>query len=1019
MKKIVTLTAILGSLWWLQMPAMLMAQRWIVHTIPNIPGDSVNDILVDHYGCIWVGTEQGLARFDGSWVSFCRQLGGDTREIRCLKMDASGIVWIGTNTGLVKIDPASDLNDPANWTTYTTTNTDSGLVSNRIQAIAFDGYGHIWIGTDSLGVCSANIWRHTEHPPDDVLRVPQNWVHHSAPSALKDNRIRTLEADTANNIWVSNAAGIDIFDANNQIWINDFTFCDSNGVPVSPAKPIVQTIFRDSQGRLWLGTQGHGLYKAAVGNLHSTDEYYDHSNTRSGLVSNRIWKLTEDREGVLWIAHNNDDGISLVNGRDNLKKPSNWRQMTSHDGLATNRVISLAVDGEQNIWFGHQMQRGISQLDRSWLAFLTGTNSSTNYINHLFLDSSRTLWVATDAGAIWQNIDANLWLDQCFTQSLTRQNGLSGTRVFAVFQDSRDFIWLGTDRGIDIIARTAIDASPQIKDHYCSGQMINCFAEDQRHNIWIGTNIGLYSVHVDSVRNGTECWHVISGDSAQGLVSDEIHALLVDSQGILWIGTNRGIVRFDHQHWQRFQQNDQMVNINIKAIAEDAAHRLWFATENGLLQIDPRSDLSDAQNWKRYSTDDGLASNYITAICERQKGELWCGTALGATRLDQCESTDKSTFRATTFNLSTGLSTNFIWTLVADTSNGDIWLGTRGGGISRYRPQHAAPQTYLDTKFNAVTANLIEFRFHGADDATPAGELIYQYRLVTDSDETTSWQETSSQFVTLFLEDADRPRKYMFQVRAIDRDGNVDPSPDQTEFVKLDARAGGAVELSTDDVHIRLLLPPGLLQAHHNIHITPLPRYQLSDTATAIIGIEISGLPEHLDHAKPVTLSISFFDQPAIPREQLAIFQETKDSLPIGGTPQLFNGRLSIATVIFESGIYVVRSTAIKTVSPKPFNLNLQPRIFSPAGNGRGHGDRTTISFFLEQESNVSIKIYNSSGRLTKAIKPSSQLQRGYNAVDWDGTDDSGKICSSGLYIVTVADDRRIHQKTVVILNKF
>ncbi len=1015
MKKIVALAAILWSLWWLQTPAMLMAQRWIVHTIPNIPGDSVNDILVDHYSCVWVGTEQGLARFDGSWVSFRRQLGGDDREIRCLKMDASGNIWIGTEAGLVKIDPASDLNDPGNWTTYTTTNTDSGLVSNRIRAIAFDGKSHIWIGTDSLGVCSAAIY----HPLDDVLRVRENWVHYSAPSSLKGNRIRTLEADAADNIWVSDDAGIDIFDAGNQIWINDFTFCDSNGAPVWPAQPIVQTIFRDRQGLLWLGTQGHGLYKTAPGNLRSTNECYNSSNTNGGLASNRIWKLTQDWEGVLWIAHNNDDGISLVNGRDNLKNPSNWRQITSHDGLATNRVISLAVDGEQNIWFGHQVQRGVSQLDRSWLAFLTGKNISTNYINHLFLDRWRTLWVATDAGAIWQNIDANLWSDQCFTQLLTCQNGLSGTRVFAVFQDSRDFIWLGTDRGIDIIARTAIDTFTQIQEHYCSGQMINCFAEDQRHNIWIGTNNGLYWVHVDSVRNGSNCWHLISSDTAQGLVSDEIHALFVDSHGILWIGTDQGIGRFDYQHWQRFQKNDQMVNINIKAIAEDAAHHLWFATENGLLQIDPRSDLSDAQNWKRYSRDDGLASNYITAICERQKGELWCGTALGATRLEQGESTETSFLRATTFDLSTGLSTNFVYTFVADTSNGDIWIGTRGGGINRYRPQHAAPQTYLDTKFNAVTANLLEFRFHGADDATPAGELIYQYRLVTDSDDTPPWQETRSQFVTLFLEDSDRPRKYTFQVRAIDRDGNVDPSPDQTEFVKLDPRAGGAVELSTDDVHVRLLLPPGLLQAHHNINITPLPRYQLSDTATAIIGIEISGLPEHLNHAKPVTLSISFSYHPGIPKEQLAIFQETERSLPIGGTPQLLKGRISIATVIFESGIYVVRSTAIKTVSPASFNLNLQPRIFSPAGTGRGHGDRTTISFFLQNDSDVGIKIYNSSGRLTKAIQATTRLPRGYHAIDWDGTDANGNICSSGLYIVTVAAENRIHQKTVLILNKF
>lgn len=946
MKKIVALAAILASLWWLQTPVMLMAQRWIVHTIPHIPGDSVNDMLVDHYGCIWVGTEQGLARFDGSWVSFRRQLGGVDREICCLKMDASGNIWIGTQTGLVKIDPASDLNDPANWKTYTTTNTDSGLVSNRIRAIAFDGKNHIWIGTDSLGVCRAAIWLDTDQPLDDVLRIRENWVHYSAPSTLKGNRIRTLEADAADNIWVSNDAGVDIFDAENQIWINDFAFCDSAGPPVSPAQPVVQTIFRDSQGLLWLGTQGNGLYKTAVGNLHSTNESYDNSNTNGGLASNRIWKLTQDREGVLWIAHNDDNGISLVNGRDHLKNPSNWRQITSRDGLATNRVISLAVDGEQNIWFGHQVQRGISQLDRSWLAFLTGKNISTNYINHLFLDRSRTLWVATDAGAIWQNIDANLWLHQSFSHVITRTDGLSSNRVFVVFRDCRDFLWFGTDAGAVRVPLDSIAHFATAARYFMNRQMVNCFAEDQSEYIWIGTNSGLYTVHVDSVQIPTG-WKLMAGSTVDGPIAAAIQALLVDGQGNLWVGTMKGISRFDGSRWRNFQSSKYLLSANIKAIAEDSAHFIWFATENGLLRIDPLSELDNESSWTRYSTEDGLASNFITSICERKSGELWLGTAIGATRLEGGGSLGTSISRTTTFNLTSGLSANFVWTVISDAKYGDVWLGTRGGGISRYRPQHAAPQTYLDTKFNAVTANSLEFRFHGADDTTPAGKLIYQYRLVTDSDATTSWHETSSQFVTLFLEDADRPRKYLFQVRAIDRDGNVDPSPDQTEFMKLDARAGGAVELSTDDIHIRLLLPPGLLETQHNINITLLPRYQLSDTATAIIGLEISGLPEPLDHAKPVTLSISFSYQPGITKEQLAIFQEAKGSLPIGGTPQLLNGRFSIATVIFESGIYVVRSTAIKTVPPASFNLNLQPRIFSPAGNGRGHGDRTTISFFL------------------------------------------------------------------------
>lgn len=1018
MKKGIFWAMILGSIGLLPLPTVLMAQRWIVHTIPNIPGDSVNDILVDNYGRVWVGTERGLARFDGTWNSFRQQLGNGDSEVHCLKMDLSGQIWIGTNVGLVRIDPASDLNDPANWKIYTTVNTGSGLVSNRIKAIAFDSNSRIWIGTDSLGVCTTYLLPDSCHPFEDPLLIHENWSHYSAPRDLKSNHIWAMEADTSDNIWVSNSDGIDIFDANNNIWINNFTFCDSNGAPVAPKQPTVQVIFRDNQGVLWLGTGVHGLYKATPGNLESANEYYDTSNTKGGLASNRIWDVAQDREGGLWIAHNSDAGVSLINTNDNPKNPANWKKLTSFDGLATNRVTTLAVDTEQNLWFGHQVQRGISQLDREWLSFLNEKGNSTNYVNHLFLDSRRRLWVATDAGAIWQHCDANLWLEQSFSHLISRADGLSGSRVFVIFQDSRGYLWFGTDKGADRIALDSIACFFDAKQQFLPGEMINCFAEDGSGVLWIGTNRGLHSVPVDSVTIPA-CWKSIASSDPNGPIGAEIHALLIDRRGHLWVGLQNGISLYDHRRWRNFQPNKNLLNSNINAIAEDSSHFIWFATEDGLLQTDPHGDLDNAGNWHHYSTDNGLASNYVTAICERKPGELWCGTAIGATRLDHGESLGQSILRATTFNLTSGLAANFIWTIMADPHKGDLWIGTRGGGISRYRPQQIAPQTYLDTRFNVVTTNWLEFRFHGADDVTPTGDLVYQYRLKSDHNDTIPWQETTSQYVPLFLQDTEHPMKYIFQVRAIDRDGNVDPTPDQTEFVKLIPRDGGTVELSTDAVCIRLLLPPGLLAAHHQIRITLVPKYLLSDTATVILGVEVTGLPENPNRARPVTLSISFANRKGFRADQLAIWQEANGQQPIGGTPHIQNDRCNIATVITQSGIYVVRSIPVNGMSQAPFDLNLQPRIFSPSGNGRGHGDRTTISFFLQQESDVSIKIYNSSGRLTRSIKPGTKLPSGYNAIDWDGTDDSGQFCSSGLYIVTVAAESRLHQKTVLILNKY
>jgi hypothetical protein len=291
---------------------------------------------------------------------------------------------------------------------------------------------------------------------------------------------------------------------------------------------------------------------------------------------------------------------------------------------------------------------------------------------------------------------------------------------------------------------------------------------------------------------------------------------------------------------------------------------------------------------------------------------------------------------------------------------------------------------------------------------------------VKDPTDSTRWQETSNQFVPIVLVDSDKPERYYFQVRAMDRDGNIDRTHDQTEFFKIKVRDGGNIQFTDSTASIRLLVPPGVLAANQKIMITPVPKYQLANPANVVIAYRLSATPEDFVLPKPATLSISFSNWQSFRSESLAIYYHDPVSLHIGGTISMQSGRAVITTVITQLGVYSVKNRGDTSAVDSKFNLNIQPRIFSPSGNGRGHGDRTTVSFFLSQPSSVIIKIYNSAGRLEKVLtEKNSWLLPGSNAIDWDGSDEVGKICSSGLYIVTVAAENRVHHKTVMILNKF
>lgn len=196
--------------------------------------------------------------------------------------------------------------------------------------------------------------------------------------------------------------------------------------------------------------------------------------------------------------------------------------------------------------------------------------------------------------------------------------------------------------------------------NYYSTETCNVLEMNKNGDILVGTAGGLLIYY-----NRATAWKRYRIE--EGLASNKIYSLLVDSSGILWVGTDDGLSRYNGKVWKTYKKKDGLADNLIHSIFEDSNKTLWFGTDNGLTEYDGKS-------WKTYSTSDGLSGNVVLSIIEDNSKILWFGTDNGLTRYDRK--------RWNRYYETDGLAGNTVFSLFVD-SSGTLWVGT-SNGLSRY-----------------------------------------------------------------------------------------------------------------------------------------------------------------------------------------------------------------------------------------------------------------------------------------------------------------------------------------------
>ena len=531
----------------------------------NTPAFKSNDIrflVEDRQGRLWISTSYGLVcRHNGEFKSFTVNEGLPDNSIGPVVEDTSGKIWIGTAGGLTRFENG-------NFKTFTA---EQGLSRNVIQTLCARADGSVLVGTsagiqtlrddhfssfklpDYVSLANITAIAETEDRGlwfgtlDGLVRVVGSG---SAPLTLSNNRVSALRVDRADTLWVATPSGVVRV-------VNGATETLTTAEGLS--SNLVLSIYEDREGSIWIGTEAGGL------NLLKSKKFNTYS-TKDGLPNDLVKAIYQDVQGGIWIG-STGGGLTLF-------KNGAFTTWTTRDGLSSDVVLSLAGDANGTMWIG--TPDGLNRFkDGKFQTFTFAEGLSNDLVRSVLVDRNGTLWVGTRDGL-------NSFRDNEFT-TYTTHDGLANNFIGAIFEDSQRNLWVGTLGGLNKI-RDGKFQTFTTKDGLSSNTVISLY-EDDSGDLWIGTNGGgLNKFHEGKFVSFTN-------------TPDVIYRILEDQQRNLWCSSNKGIFRVNKTQLDNpvfYGPADGTLTRECSGGGHPAGWktsdgRIWFATIKGLAVIDPEN----------------------------------------------------------------------------------------------------------------------------------------------------------------------------------------------------------------------------------------------------------------------------------------------------------------------------------------------------------------------------------------------------------------------------------------------
>lgn len=305
-------------------------------------------------------------------------------------------------------------------------------------------------------------------------------------------------------------------------------------------------------------------------------------------------------------------------------------------------------------------------------------------IHCIWQDSKGFIWIGTESGV--NRYDGYDFI--VYTPDIRNPESLSNNWVYSIYEDHLGNIWIGTDGGLNRFNRekeifTRYLHDPEKPNSLSNNKVFTIF-EDKSGSLWIGTDNGLnkFDRKDESFKR-----YQFDPENPQSLSDNHIHAILEDASGTLWVGTDNGLNRFNRKEeaWFRFQSDpkdrNSLSHNSINSICEDSLDMLWIGTNRGLNRFDPTT--GKFMQYQHIANDSkSLSDDWIHVVYQDRLGMLWIGTNEGGLNRFEREKGEFICYKADPNN-PYSLSSDRIYSICEDRS-GVIWIGTYGGGICKF-----------------------------------------------------------------------------------------------------------------------------------------------------------------------------------------------------------------------------------------------------------------------------------------------------------------------------------------------
>jgi len=732
----------------------------------GLPQATVYDMLLDHKGYLWFGTQGGLSHFDGKDFKIYNQGNGLAgNHVLKLFQDSKQNIWIGYRyEGLSKWDGTRFFHYKDAL---------SGIKSS-VSDILEDTLGNIWIGTKGDGIyvlrfasedaLSAEEEGMLDHPGTELKTTV---THLTTENGIWSNFITALEEDGNGNIWIGTSEGIQIINPNQHDKITKALQPADFGFKTRHIADIKIT-----GNSAWVATL-YGLCHAAFDSDFNITIVKQHQDSEA-LSFQKIDELYVASNGSLWIATSLNGVIRLEDGI--------FKKFTEKEGLSNINVSSIIEDNESNIWIGCWGTGVCQYLGDNFEIFDKTSGLPDHIIDAVLVDRDFGLWVGTEKGLTRFSFSDTLMKNITRVDHFTTADGLTDNDIMCLFQDSKDYIWIGTRTGVtrynpfkNTFRNYAIE-DPSMHRRILS---IN---EDKNGNIWF-CDLGSGCTQLSVEHNNGNINDATKFTTETGFFSNAIWTVFKDRGGDLWFGSNdAAIAVYDGEKFKFINEEQGFMHKRPGAITEDKYGNIWIGSIGGGVYK------YDGTQFSNYTTKDGISSDNPYITIGDDLGNIWIGTNTGVDRLNVKTGKIDHYGKAEGF---LGIETN--QNAAFKDGMGNIWLGTIKGLVrcnpSSFEDNLVEPITAInkvriflkeedipDNNIFPYNKNHLTFDFTGTSYSNP-NRVKFTYTLMGFDEE---WSPVTDEHIATYSNIP--PGKYRFLLRAANSDGIWNKDPVAFEF---------------------------------------------------------------------------------------------------------------------------------------------------------------------------------------------------------------------------------------------